>query len=337
MASGGKQEELQPLHPSMAGKLDPAFEKLYNENVANTPKRPQDLDKLRTVYPVLYAYGRAPAPEVGKAYDATVPLDTGAETPVRVYLPATEGPWPVHVNFHSGGWVVGDLKTEAHLCQHICAKANVVVIDVDYPLVPDHPFPTAITTSFQVLKYLHEKGRGHFNIQQESISVGGTSAGAAIALALAHLARDAGIPLRLAVACAPTIDDFSKYATPRDSPWESMRENEHAPCVDWARLEWFGSLRRSNTEPNSGWLANFLLAPSFSSLPKTVIYTASADPLRDEGEAYGRKLAEAGSEVTLLRYQGVPHPFVHMDKALWQARDMIDRTAREIRLAHRDH
>ncbi|KAG5918141.1 hypothetical protein E4U53_004117 [Claviceps sorghi] len=82
-----------------------------------------------------------------------------------------------------------------------------------------------------------------------------------------------------------------------------------------------------------GWFANLLRAPSFKNLPKTVIYTAGADPLRDEGEHYARLLVENGVEVTLKRFPGVPHPFMHMDRHLWQARQFIDMTAREIRLA----
>ncbi|KAJ2965280.1 hypothetical protein NQ176_g10690 [Zarea fungicola] len=83
-----------------------------------------------------------------------------------------------------------------------------------------------------------------------------------------------------------------------------------------------------------GWFANLLDAPNFSNLPKTVIYTASADPLRDEGEAYGRKLIENGNEVVLRRFIGVPHPFMHMDGNLKQGSEFIDETARHIRLAH---
>ena len=61
------------------------------------------------------------------------------------------------------------------------------------------------------------------------------------------------------------------------------------------------------------WFADLMTAPSFKNLGKTVIYTAECDPLRDEGEAYGRKLVEAGNEVTMKRFEGVPHPFMHMD------------------------
>ncbi|KAK5995465.1 AB hydrolase superfamily protein [Cladobotryum mycophilum] len=346
MASDGKHEALQPIHPSMVGKLDPVFEKLYNDNVANTPLKPIDLEKLRSSYSVLYSYGTAPAPDVGRIYDDTIALEDGTQLPVRVYEPESKGPWPVHVDYHGGGWGLGDLDTESHICQHYCSKANVAVIDVGYRLVPEVPFPAAITDSFGALKYIYEKGADKFNVKRDSISVGGVSAGGFISLALAHLARDASIPLRLVAAGTPVIDDISQYKTAADSPWPSMRENEFAPTLNWARLAWFDKLKWSSLpeDPEEhraareevGWFANVLKAPNFKGLARTLIFTAGADPLRDEGERYAQVLVENGVDVTQRRFPGVPHPFMHMDKDLWQASEFIDRTAREIRLAHWD-
>ncbi|KAM0249540.1 hypothetical protein ACHAQJ_009007 [Trichoderma viride] len=346
MSSDSKHEALQPIHPSMAGKLDPVFEKLYNDNVANKPLRPINLEELRANYSVLYSYGTAPAPDVGRIYDDVIPLADGTQLPIRVYEPDVPGPWPVHIDYHGGGWGLGDLDTESHICKHYCKKASVAVIDVDYRLVPDFPFPTAITDSFAALEYIHRQGAQKFNIRPDSISVGGVSAGGCIALALAHLARDATIPLRLVAAGTPVIDDISQYASANDSPWPSMRENEFAPTLNWMRLTWFDKLKLSSlpTEPEArkaakeqvGWFLNLLKAPNFKGLPRTLIYTAGADPLRDEGERYAQVLVENGVEVTQRRFPGVPHPFMHMDKTLWQASDFIDRTAREIRMAHAD-
>ncbi|RDA88564.1 hypothetical protein CP532_5869 [Ophiocordyceps camponoti-leonardi (nom. inval.)] len=375
-------EALQPIHPSMTGKLDPVFEELYNQHVAKTPAQPVDLTRLRASYSTLYSYGTGPAPDVGRVYDAEVPATSSSSSSsdkkdattmvaVRVYEPATTtGPWPVHINFHGGGWGLGDLDTEAHVCRHLCAKAGVAVIDVAYRLVPEFAFPTAITDGFAALKYIHDaEGARRFNVRPDSISLGGVSAGACIALALAHLARDhdepAPIPLRLVVVATPVIDDLSQYEKAADSPFPSMKENEMAPTLNWARLAWFDRLKWSTTTTTTttttgggdggrddddenaqqqrrrrraaaGWFANLLTAPRYDSLAKTVIYTAGADPLRDEGERYAQLLMENGVEVTARRYPGVPHPFIHMDKHLWQARDLIERTAREVRLAHWD-
>lgn len=338
-----QHEALQPIHPSMAGKLDPVFEELYNQHVAKTAAQPVNLDRLRASYSTLYSYGTGPAPEVGRVYDADVPADDGARLAVRVYEPAASpGPWPVHINFHGGGWGLGDLETEAHVCRHLCAKAGVAVIDVAYRLVPEFAFPTAVTDGFAALRHVRDaEGARRFEVRSESISLGGVSAGGCIALALAHMARDERpdpIPLRIVVASTPVIDDISRYSSAADSPFASMRENEMAPTLNWARLAWFDKLKWSTggdqQRQQAGWLANLLSAPRYDGLAKTVIYTAGADPLRDEGERYAQLLMNNGVEVTARRYPGVPHPFIHMDKHLWQARDLIDRTARELRLAH---
>lgn len=337
-----KHETLQPLHPSMAGKLDPAFEKLYNDNVANTPLQAPDLAMLRQIYSRMYSYGKGPAPEVGKVCDASFALQSGdgsgSHIPLRIYQPATEGPWPVHVNFHGGGWGLGDLESEAHICRHVCVKANVVVIDVAYRLVPEHPFPTAVKDAWAAVRHITQHGAEEYGMRGDSVSIGGVSAGATIALILAHLARDSSppVPLSLVAVGTPTIDDLSQYSSPSESPWPSMQENQFAPTLNWARLKWFDKLKQSflNVDESNGWYLNLMQAPDFGRLAKTVVYTASADPMRDEGEAYARALAEAGVEVTLRRFPGVPHPFMHMNKDLWQAREYIDRMAREIRLAH---
>jgi len=338
----GHHEALNPIHPDMLDRLDPTFVELYNAHVANTPNKPIDLAFLRSKYSVLYSYGTGPAPAVGRIYDSKIPTPEGAELDIRVYEPSSPGPWPIHLDFHGGGWGLGDLDTEAHICKHICVKANVAVIDVAYRLVPEEPFPTGLEDSFAALKYVFENP-AKFNVTQ-SISLGGVSAGANIALVCAHWARDADLPLKLIAAGTPTIDDLAQYSSASESPFKSMQENEFAPTLNWARLAWFDRLKWSSLSSDPaveakqreriGWTKNLLDAPNFKGLAKTVLYTAGADPLRDEGEAYAMKLVENGVEVVMKRFPGVPHPFMHMDAALWQASQFIDMTCKEIRVAH---
>lgn len=279
-----KHEVLQPIHTSMIDRLDPTFVKLYNDNVASTPLKPIDLAALRKNYSVLYSYGTAPAPEVANIYDKTIEIEPGVEIDVRVYQPDFEGPWPVHIDFHGGGWGLGDLDTEAHICKHICHKAKVAVIDVAYRLVPEVPFPAGITDSFAAVQYISKHGAEEFNIDPTRISLGGVSAGACIALACAHLARDDGISIQLVGAGTPTIDDISKYASAADSPFKSMQENEFAPTPNWQRLSFFDALKNKSIPADQaeqvGWFKNLFEGPRFTDLPRTVVFTAGADPLR---------------------------------------------------------
>lgn len=340
-------EALNPLHPSVEPRLDPVFAKLYTEQAANTPNGPIDLMKLRKNYSSMYSYGTAPAPKIENVEDVKIPSFDGEEIILRVYKPNNHGsndPLPLHMDFHGGGWGLGDLDTESHILKHIVDQANVVVIDVDYRLVPDTPFPTGLHDCFAALKYVY-KNPEKFNINPNSISVGGVSAGGHITLSVCHLARDAGIPLVLAAVGTPQIDDISGYENAQDSPFSSMTEMEFAPTLNWARLKWFDALKWESlsSDPTTrekqlkeiGWFKNLLTAPNFKNLPRTLIYTAECDPMRDEGEAYAEKMKQAGNDVDLHRYPGVPHPFMHMDDALWQAKDFINKTAREIAIAHK--
>ncbi|KAA8904627.1 hypothetical protein TRICI_005433 [Trichomonascus ciferrii] len=346
MTNGG-HEALNPLHPSVEARLDPVFAKLYTEQAANTPNGPIDLPKLRKNYSKLYSYGTAPAPEVADVKDVKIPSFDGEEITLRVYRPdnaSQDTPLPVHMDFHGGGWGLGDLETESHILKHIVHQAKVVVIDVDYRLVPEYPFPTGLRDCFAALQHVHSHADA-FGVDPQSISVGGVSAGGHISLAVSHLARDAGIPLVLCAVGTPQIDDISGYEQAADSPFSSMREMEFAPTLNWARLKWFDTLKWDSlsTDPETrkkqlqdvGWFKNLLTAPNFANLPRTLVYTAECDPMRDEGEAYAEKLRQAGNDVDLKRYPGVPHPFMHMDNALWQAKDFIDRTAKEIAKAHK--
>lgn len=199
----------------------------------------------------------------------------------------------------------------------------MAVIDVAYRLVPEFAFPTGVLDSMAALADIHKRGSERFNLDTTRISLGGVSAGGNIALVLAHLARDASIPLKLVAVGTPTIDDISRYKTAEDSPFPSMTQMKDAPTLNWARLKWFDELKWQSLsdDPSErqkqvkivGWFKNALDAPDFTGLTKTVIYTAGCDPLRDEGEAYANKLVEGGNEVTLKRFPGVPHPFMHMD------------------------
>ncbi|KAL3418229.1 alpha beta hydrolase fold protein [Phlyctema vagabunda] len=340
----GHHEALNPIHPSVLSSLDPTFIDLYNAHVAPIPNKPIDLDFLRARYSVLYSYGTAPAPEAAKQWETTVSGHGGAEIAVRMYEPAGPGPWPVHIDYHGGGWGLGDLDTESHICKHIVAKANVAVIDVAYRLVPEHVFPTGILDSFAAFKYIASaEGAAKFNIDPLRISIGGVSAGGGISLSIAHLARGAKIPLKLTAVGTPTIDDLSKYSNAQESPFPSMQTMEFAPTLNWARLKWFDVLKWSSLSKDPaerekqmqevGWFKDLMAAPGFRDVGKTVIYTAGCDPLRDEGEAYGRKLVENGNVVTLKRFEGVPHPFMHMDGALVQAREYIEMLSLEIKNA----
>ncbi|KAL2193258.1 Alpha/Beta hydrolase protein, partial [Corynascus similis CBS 632.67] len=134
--------------------------------------------------------------------DLTCPSQDGSSIRVRVYHPDGvthgTGPFPVHLNFHGGGFVLGDLETEATLCLSM-REAGVVVVDVDYRLCPENTWGKCIQDGWDVLRWVRESA-SQLNINPTSVSIGGISAGGHICLVLQHMARDAGIPLKLCMA-----------------------------------------------------------------------------------------------------------------------------------------
>jgi len=156
------------------------------------------------------------------------------------------------------------------------------------------------------------------NINPTSVSIGGVSAGAHICLVLQHMARDAGIPLKLCLVSVPPSTDSLGYRFYTESPFPSFHEFHRAPVLPWKRIQYFGSYTMPPDKMPElrklwpdWWLAP-IRAQNWSGLCDTFIRTAEIDPLRDEGEAYGMKLVAGGSRVTFKRYLGCPHTFMYM-------------------------
>lgn len=340
-------EAINPIHPSLVDKLDPEFVKLYNEHVANTPNKPIDLYKLRKNYSKIYSYGTAAYPEIKNVEELTFSSFDGVEVKIRIYKPndtKADELLPVHIDFHGGGGGLGDLETEKHVLCHYVELSRIAVVDVEYRLVPDFPYPTYIKDCFEATKFVYENAE-KLRFSSSSISIGGVSVGGNVAFIVSHLCRDAKIPLVLCVAGTPQVDDVEPYTSAHDSPYKSSVEFEFAPTLNWSRIVFFDKLKwqslssdpaiRAKELKEIGWFKSILNAPDFTNLPKTVVITAGCDPMRDEGEAYACKMLQHGNEVIFKRYPGVPHPFMHMDATLWQASDYIKYTAFELAVAHK--
>jgi acetyl esterase/lipase len=239
---------------------------------------------------------------------------------------------------------VGDLETDAHLCHHICASVPCCVIDINYRLVPEYPFPIGIMDALSAVKFIIASTK-IFSIDSSRMTLGGQSTGGTIALVLNHLLRDAGMGgvIKGVVVGTPSITGLKQIATAHQSPYPSMQDAEFAPLLNWPKLKWFETLKwmslsadpgatKKDVQKDVSWFSDLLSAPNFGDLaPLTWIGTADVDPLRDEGEAYAEKLRESGSNVIHRRFLGVPHLFMHMDRALEQGRDYVNDVILHIR------
>ncbi len=238
---------------------------------------------------------------VAKVENLEIPGPAG-NIPVRIYTPTGEGPLPVLVYFHGGGFVRRDPAGIDVLCRRFANLAGCIVVAVYYRLSPEHKFPAAPEDCYAATLWV-ARNCDNFNGDASRLAIGGTSAGGNLAAVVGHLARDRGGPKLIFQLLVVPTTDFTA-----DTP--SLKENGEGYLLTREDIEWFKGHYLKNEEDKINPLASPLLAANFSGLPPAFIQTAEFDPFRDEGEAYGLKLREAGVPVTVKRYAGAIHGFV---------------------------
>jgi acetyl esterase len=267
-----------------------------------------------------------PGEEVADVTDRTIPGPAG-DLRVRIYTPtgAPDGPLPALVYFHGGGWVIGDLEALDATVRALANRSGAKVVSVDYRLCPECTFPAPLDDCYAALEWVAEHG-GEIGIDPSRLAVGGDSAGGNLATAVALRARDAGGPAIAFQALVYPVTDH-RFDTP------SYRENGEGYLLTKDMMEWFWGHYLGEGGDGDDPLASPLRAPDLSGLPAALVITAEFDPLRDEGEAYAARLAEAGVPVTTTRYDGQIHAFFQMPATIPAAHDAIDQVASELRSA----
>jgi acetyl esterase len=239
-----------------------------------------------------------PGPPVGKVEDLRVPV-AGCDIPVRVYTPEGEGPFPVMVMFHGGGWVVGDVDAQDADCRTIANRARCMVVSVDYRLAPENKFPVPAEDAYAATLWVAENSE-RLGGDGKPVAVGGMSAGGNLAAVVALMARDRGKP---AIACqvltVPVTD--CRFDT------ESYCCNGDDYVLTKGEMEWFWQHYLDDPDDAAHPYASPLRAPDLSGLPPALVQTAEFDPLRDEGRAYADRLKAVGVLVTYKCYEGAIH------------------------------
>jgi acetyl esterase/lipase len=223
----------------------------------------------------------------------TVPADPGV--PLRIYRPhQAQG---AVIWLHGGGFVMGDLDTEHPWAARAADLSGAVVISVGYRRAPEHPFPAALDDAYAVLTWTAEHA-SELGIDPERIAVGGHSAGAGLAAAVALWARDhQGPSICFQLLNQPELDDRQETWSARnftDTPWMTR---------DKLAATWRHYLGSAPASP----YAAPARADDLSGLPPAYISTAEFDPLRDEGIGYGLRLLQAGVPVELHQWRGTFH------------------------------
>ncbi len=253
----------------------------------------------------LFTFDPEQLPPVGRVRDLSIPGgDVGTELPVRVYEPDADGPAPVVVYFHGGGWVVGNLDTHDATCRTLAAESGSVVVSVDYRLAPEHPFPAPVEDCYAALEWVAENA-AVVGGDPGRLAVAGDSAGGNLAAAVALLARDRDGPSLAHQVLVYPVTDF-------DLTTDSYEENAEGYFLTREDMAWFWDHYLERPVDRSNPYAAPLQARDLSNLPPATVVTAGFDPLRDEGVAYADRLDEAGTSVSHHHYEGVIHGFFGM-------------------------
>jgi acetyl esterase len=231
--------------------------------------------------------------------DLSIPRRHGGLLAARLYSPRQAGPLGCLVFAHGGAFVLGDLATEEGRCLRYAAEAGCAVLSVDYRLAPEHPFPAGLEDCYAALEWVADNG-SDLSLDGSRLAVGGTSAGAGLAAAMALLARDRDGPrLVYQLLVYPVLDDRMATASMQEyteiAPWDTTA----------SRQMW--ELYLSGASPSP--YAAPARAGSLAGLPAAYIMTAHFDPLRDEAHDYALRLISAGVPTEIHHFPGTFHGF----------------------------
>ena len=260
-----------------------------------------DLD-VKKNYKLVRAAGNLAHPPVTKmllyrAWDHEVRCGDHL-VPVRIFAPDKGEPTPrILVFFHGGGWVTGNIDSYDKTCHVMANKTGRLVISVDYRLAPENPFPAGLEDCYAVTREIFLDD-SLFSTTAREIALIGDSAGGNLAAAVSLLARDRGefLPEKQILIYPATYNDHSE-----DSPFESVRENGTDYLLTSKRVRDYMELYAPDPETRKSPYVAPLVAEDLSRQPDTLIVTGQYCPLRDEGEAYGHRLEQAGNRVEIVR------------------------------------
>lgn len=224
-------------------------------------------------------------------------------TRVITYRPKrnTEGPLPVFVNMHGGGFVMGSAELDDAWCPVIADRASCLVVNIDYHLAPEYKFPAALYECYDILKWLYENPNV-LQVDNKRIAVGGHSAGGNLAAALCLLNKEREkIPLVKQILNYPPLD----LATDPDLKFK------HKKAIPPRMAKLFNESYLKSMKDAENPLVSPVYAEDLEDLPPALIITAEFDSLADEADYYASQLEEAGVTVKKKRYMEAAHAFTH--------------------------
>lgn len=262
---------------------------------------------------------KAAPKEVAKVEDLSIP-ESGRTIPIRVYTPAGSGPFPILIYMHGGGWVVGNLETHDDACRFLVKNAGCVVISVDYRLAPEHKFPAAVDDVFAILEWTAENARA-VNGDPARIAVAGSSAGGNLAAVVCLMAKERGGPPLVFQLLAFPATNLSSLNT------DSYRQFSRGRGLKKSQVEIFRRHYLKSKKDRWNPFVSPLLAEDLSGLPSALIITGELDILRDDGEAYAKRLKLAGVPTTCIRVSGIGHASLEWGAVTQEVQDILQKAA----------
>jgi acetyl esterase len=222
--------------------------------------------------------------------------------PVRIYASRQNATLPLVVFFHGGGFISGDVNTHDEITRQLALAADCVVVSVSYRLAPAHPFPAALHDCLAAIDWSLAHAT-EIGADAQRLAVAGDSAGGNLAAVTALYLRDnGGAKLKAQLLIYPGTD-------PRGPREGSMAETGEGFYISHDDMDFYRASYIAGADPNNPYISP-LRAPSLADLPPALVLTAEYDPLRDQGQAYAKRLAEEGVPVELVNYEGAIHGFL---------------------------
>lgn len=273
-------------------------------------------------------------PEVEFVRDLSIP-GPEREIPVRIYHDDPDGPAPVLVYYHGGGWVLGTLDSIGGVCRRLARRGECIVVSVDYRLAPENTFPAAVDDAYAAVEWVAENA-GAFGGDPEKVAVGGTSAGGNLAAVTALRAKNEDAHENGDAHENEDVPDIAHQflfypITDYAFDTDSYAENGDGPLLTETDMRWFWDHYLRSEVDGANPYASPLRAPDLAGVPPATVLTCGFDPLRDEGVAYAERLREAGVEVRHEHHPDMPHGFLSMSESVGTADEALEKIGKTVR------
>lgn len=257
---------------------------------------------------------------LAKIENRSILMRDGAKIDIRIYTPIGQGPFPIIMYYHGGGWVLNDLNTCHESCSKLAEKTNQIVVSVAYRLAPEYKFPIPVYDALDSFLWAVDHAESFYG-DARMISVAGDSAGGNLAIAVCQLAHhhERNLPITAQLLLYPVTD--LSYSS------NSYSLYKEGFGLDLDVMKWFGDYYIQHEEDAKNPLIAPLQLQDYSFLPPACIFVAENDVLRDEAIEYGDRLINAGIKTERTIMKGIVHSYFTHNETF---QDEIEQTIQQI-------